>query len=83
VVVELSPADQEKLSAGFLSGLAAEVKKGLELRPVKGIRSGFKLSFEGQDLSIDFSDEALVDMLSQLVNKDVENALRQAAGSAE
>lgn len=83
VVVELAAADQEKLSSGFMASLAAEVKKGVELRPVKGVRSGFKLTLEGQNVQFDFSDEALVEMLSQLVNKDVEKALRQAAGSAE
>lgn len=80
VSVELSEADQTTLHDGVMSLLAEDVKKGVELRPAKGIRTGFRIVLEGQDVHIDLTEDALVEMISRLVNADVAAAL---AGGSE
>lgn len=80
--VQLSEEDHARLSDGVMSLLADEVKKGVELRPTRGVRVGFKLVLDGQNIHIDLTDDALVPMISQLVNADVAAALDQVTSNS-
>lgn len=75
VEVELPKSEQDALVDGIMALLAEEAKKGVELRPVAGVRTGFRLVLKEQDVHIDLADDALVEMISRLVNADVAAAL--------
>ena len=79
ITIEVSPEAQEALAKGFMAKLATEAQKGITLRPAKGVRAGFRLALEGKDIRLDLTDEALVEVLSQLVNAEVARALANAA----
>lgn len=82
VTVQVSEEDHARLSDGVMSLLADDVKKGVELRPTRGVRVGFKLVLDGQNIHIDLTDDALVQMISQLVNADVAAAMIQVTANS-
>ena len=56
-------AEVAEVSEGLKSELAAELKKGLEIRPSKGIRAGFRLAAKDDSGFFDCSDAEIADML--------------------
>jgi len=68
LAVLLPPAELARLEGSLRNKLAAELKKGLELRPFPGIKAGFRIAEKDGAAYYDFSSDALADMLSQYLN---------------
>lgn len=79
VCVYVSEKDSANLVEFFLHRFREQVKKGVELHPMKGIKAGFRISMTNKDVVYDFSDDVLVTMLSGLVNPTLEGILKSSA----
>lgn len=56
-------AEVSSVSEGLKSALAEEIKNGLEIRPAKNIKAGFRLAEKDGSGYFDCSDEAITQML--------------------
>ena len=56
-------AEVHSVSDGLKALLADEIKKGLEIRPVKNVKAGFRLASKDGSGYFDCSDEAITQML--------------------
>jgi V/A-type H+/Na+-transporting ATPase subunit E len=78
VRVFVSEKDYKKLADFFLHQFRERVEKGVELHPLRNIKSGFRISLSNKDVVYDLSDEVLVQMLASLVSPVLENCLKEA-----
>jgi len=83
VRVFVNEQDEKALVDFFLTKFREQVKEGVELHPMKGLRAGFRLELKDKDVEYDFSDDVIVEMLSALVNPALEQILKSAAGPAQ
>ena len=81
VEVLLSPDDQKALKDEFLAALSEAVRKGVELRGDKGVLAGFRVSVSGENLSHDFSRDAIVDALCAFLWPQIAELLRSGTGA--
>ena len=56
-------AEVSNVSEGLKAALAEEIKNGLEIRPVKNVKAGFRLAAKDGSGYFDCSDEAITQML--------------------
>lgn len=56
-------AEVASVSEALKAGLAKEIKEGLEIKPVKGMVSGFRISEKDGSGYFDFTEEALCEMI--------------------
>ncbi len=56
-------AEVSEVSDALKTELAAEIKNGLEIRPSKGVQSGFRLAAKDGSGYFDCSDEGIMEML--------------------
>ena len=61
--ISLAPARLETVRSELLGLLGASLKAEATLHPLPGGRDGFQVSFSGQDVVYDFTDEALAEVL--------------------
>lgn len=69
-----------KLDSRFASRLAAELKKGVELKPDPDIQAGFRVSEKGGAAFYDFSAQAVAELLSRHLNARLGDIVKGAAG---
>ena len=69
--VTVSVADHQRLQKGMLAELQARIKKPLTLQSAQDIKAGFTISFDQGKSCFDFSDQSLVNYLSQFVNPEL------------
>lgn len=72
--------DLKALEGFFKDKLGAALKKGVELKPQKDSKSGFRLSEKGGSVYYDFSAQAVADMLGAYLNARLAAIAAQAAG---
>ena len=73
-------ADELKKLEGFFAGkLAAELKKGLELKADRNIGAGFRIAAKDGSAYYDFSAEAVAELLSSYLNPRLAEVLKAAA----
>ncbi len=77
--VLLPEATLKALDAYFRDRLSAQLKKGAELKPVKDLKSGFRLSEKGGAVYYDFSAEAVASMLGAYMNARLAAIAAEAA----
>jgi V/A-type H+-transporting ATPase subunit E len=77
--VELPPREFEALKTGLFSRFADEMKKGMEIKPFPGLRSGFKVSMRDGTAYYDFSEAGIAEMLAELLNPELAAAVKKAA----
>ena len=56
-------AEVSEVSDALKAELAAEIKKGLEIRPTKNVQQGFRLAAKDASSYFDCSDEGIMEML--------------------
>ena len=78
-----SREDFEKLEGSLKSRLAEELKKGVEIKPVASVDSGFLIEEKDGSSYYNFSAEGLAEILAEFVNPRLEEALRRAAAREE
>ena len=66
--VLLPEADLKKLQSWFNDKLAAELKKGVELKPVRNLSAGFRIADKDGSAYYDFSAESVAQLLSAYLN---------------
>ncbi len=69
-------ADLEKV---IRKKAAEAIKKGLDISPVKGIKSGFRISEKEGSVYFDFSAQGISEILSELLNPQIASILQEAA----
>jgi V/A-type H+-transporting ATPase subunit E len=79
LAVLVPPAMLAKLDARMISRLAAELTKGVELRPSPALDAGFRVSAKDGSAYVDFSAEALAELLSLHLNARLSQILKDAA----
>lgn len=79
LAVLLPAAMLAKLESRFTSLLAAELKKGLEIKPFDDVAAGFRISEKGGAAYYDFSGEAVAALLSRYLNARLAETLQDAA----
>ena len=77
--VLLPEGDLRSLEAYFKDKLGAALKKGVELRPLKDTKSGFRIVEKGGAAYYDFSATAVADMLGAYLNSRLASAVAEAA----
>jgi V/A-type H+-transporting ATPase subunit E len=68
-----------RLASFFEGKLAAEMKKGLELKAVTGIAGGFRIANRDGSAYYDFSEESVAEMLCAYLNPRLAEVLRGSA----
>jgi len=74
----LPEGELKKLSAWFNDKLAAELKKGVELKPVRNMGAGFRISDKDGAAYYDFSAESVAQLLSAYLNPRLAEILKAA-----
>ncbi|MEA1927876.1 MAG: hypothetical protein U9N73_06685, partial [Candidatus Auribacterota bacterium] len=77
VEVLISPQDAKKLSESLVERFKKETEKGLKIKPVPTVDSGFMISFDRGKSSYDFSDQGLNQLLSTYISKQLKNIISQ------
>ena len=75
----LTEAQLKKLAAYFTDKLAAELKKGLELKADRGLAAGFRIVNKDGSAYYDFSAESVAELLSAYLNPRLAETLKDAA----
>lgn len=76
--VLLPEAELKKLSSWFDDKLAAELKKGVEIKPVRNMEAGFRVSEKDGAAYYDFSAESVAQLLSAYLNPRLAEILKTA-----
>lgn len=71
--------DLAALEAFFKDKLAAKLKAGVELKPLKNLKSGFRVAEKGGAAYYDFSAEAVSTMLGAYLNTRLASIVTEAA----
>lgn len=78
-VVQLADKDFKELEKGLTSKLAAELKKGTEIKPFAGVESGFRLTEKDGGSYFNFTAEAVAANLSELLNPNLSEIVNESA----
>jgi V/A-type H+-transporting ATPase subunit E len=73
--------DLARLEAWFMERLSGQLKAGVVLRPLKGLRAGFRIVEKDGAVYYDFSAEAVADLLGAYLNSRLAAILTEAAGA--
>jgi V/A-type H+-transporting ATPase subunit E len=82
LAVLLPEAQRDTIESQLRSKLADEMKAGLEVRPVHGIDSGFRIAVKDGSVYYDFTAEGIAEVLSAYLNPRLQEAIKQAAEQA-
>jgi V/A-type H+-transporting ATPase subunit E len=82
LVVLLPPAVLKKLDDRFTARLAAELKKGVQLKPAPDLEAGFRVVEKGGAAYFDFSADTIAALLARRLNARLAEILKTAAGTA-
>jgi V/A-type H+-transporting ATPase subunit E len=80
IQVLLSEGDFDKLQKGVLSTLAAEMKKGVEFKPVRDVQAGFRIGTQDGSVFYDFTDQGIAENLSAHLNTKLAALITEDAG---
>jgi V/A-type H+-transporting ATPase subunit E len=75
----VSPQDMRKLEGQYAQRLAAELGKGVELKPHADLQAGFHIVEKGGAAYYDFSAEAVAELLSKRLNARLAELMRGSA----
>jgi V/A-type H+-transporting ATPase subunit E len=75
----LSEAQLNKLSSYFNDKLAAELKKGLEIKAGRNLTAGFRIANKDGSAYYDFSAESVAELLSAYLNPRLAETLKDSA----
>lgn len=74
----LSEGDLGKLKSWATGALAAELKKGVELKSDRNLAAGFKIAKKDNSAYYDFSAESVAELLSAYLNPQLSELLKSA-----
>lgn len=73
--VLLNEKDQQALASYFQDKLAAEMQKGLEIKPFRNLEAGFRVSQKDGGAFYDFSDKEITQVLARFLNPRIAELL--------
>ena len=76
--VLLNPADLKKVEKQLKARLAAELKKGVELKPFPELAAGFRIAMKDGSAYYNFTDQGIAEILSEYLNPKVSEIIQQA-----
>jgi V/A-type H+-transporting ATPase subunit E len=76
--VLLSASDLKKLEKQLKSRLAAELKKGLELKPFPEINAGFRIAMEDGSAYYNFTDQGIAEILAEYLNPKIAEIVEES-----
>jgi V/A-type H+-transporting ATPase subunit E len=79
LAVILPEGELKKLEGWFKDKLAAELKKGVELKSDRNLGAGFRIANKDGSAYFDFSAEAVAELLSAYLNPHLAEILKTAA----
>jgi V/A-type H+-transporting ATPase subunit E len=83
VSVLLPVGDLKKLESGLKSRISKEISTGIEIKPLAGIDSGFRITNKDGSAYFDFTGDGISELLSELLNPKIAALLQEAtAGEA-
>jgi len=81
--VLLPENELKKLESGLKTKISKEIKGSLEIKPLSGLDSGFRVSSKDGSAYFDFTGEGISGLLSELLNPKIASLLQEAtAGEA-
>jgi V/A-type H+-transporting ATPase subunit E len=83
LAVILPEGELKKLDAYFKDKLAAELKKGLELKPDRNLTAGFRIADKDGTAYYDFSVDSVVELLSAYLNPHLAEILKDSVKGIE
>lgn len=78
--VLLSSSDLKKIEKQLKSRLAAELKKGVELKPFPELQAGFRIAMKDGSAYYNFSDQGIAEILAEYMNPRIAEIVREAVG---
>jgi V/A-type H+-transporting ATPase subunit E len=76
--VQLSKKDFDQLATSLKKELGEEMKKGLEIKAVPSVRSGFRVSEKDGSAFYDFSAEETVELLRPFLSPSIQDIVFKA-----
>lgn len=76
--VLISEEQFDKLEKKLKTSLAEEMKKGVEVKPFRGVKSGFYIAEKDGSAYYNFSGEGLAENLSELLNPRLKEIMEKA-----
>jgi V/A-type H+-transporting ATPase subunit E len=77
--VLLSPSDLKKIEKQLKSRLAAELKKGVELKPFPELAAGFRIAMKDGSSYYNFTDQGIAEILAEYLNPKIAEIVQEAA----
>lgn len=77
--VLLSPSDLKKIEKQLKSRLAAELKKGVELKPFPELGAGFRIAMKDGSAYYNFTDQGIAEILAEYLNPKIAEIVQEAA----
>ena len=77
--VLLSSADLKKIEKQLKIRLAAELKKGVELKPFPEIEAGFRIAMKDGSAYYNFTDRGIAEILAEYLNPKIAEIVQEAA----
>ncbi|MCF6335677.1 MAG: V-type ATP synthase subunit E [Spirochaetales bacterium] len=83
ISVLLPPDQVSKLESGVRAKISKEISSGIDIKPLSGINSGFRITSKDGSAYFDFSGAGISDLLSELLNPKIAALLQEAASGEE
>ena len=80
IQVLLPPADIEKIEKGLLEKLSAEMKKGVEFKPLPEIQAGFRIGEKKGEAYYDFTDKGITEHLVEYLSPKLAECIKEESG---
>ena len=78
VEILLSASDLKKVQKQLKSRLAAELKKGMELKPFPEIEAGFRVAMKDGSAYYNFTDQGIAEILAEYLNPKIAEIVQEA-----
>ncbi len=75
--VLMSSSDLKKIEKQLKSRLAAELKKGVELKPFPQLQAGFRIAMKDGSAYYNFSDQGIAEILAEYLNPKIAEIVRE------
>lgn len=80
VSVRVGKTDADKLISLIMKELKKEAQKGIDIKLDKKVSFGFRIGLKGEDLTYDFTDDALLESLRFFLNPKLSELLDEKSG---
>lgn len=76
--VLVNEQDRDGLERSLRAALSEKLKKGVDVRPVRGITAGFRIGTQDGSAYYDFTDETLAELLASFLNPRLAELMKSA-----